>query len=325
MAKKRSTTKRGTTKVGGWLSQHSIIRHALWIVCFVAGLLILSHILLTIGTRHGTRQSVPNLVGLHIDDADYYASCRGLEVVVNDSLYVRNVAGGTVLDQLPHKDVFVKKGRKIYVTINASAQRRMAVPYVAERSLRQAKSILESVGFTIKELVYTEDIATNYVLAQHYNGEQILPDSAAVMAEQGSGITLTVGVSAAENITAVPMLLGRHLFEAKSRLWEMGLNVGEVVFDSDVTLQNQSDARVYQQSIMQDSLVGFGTRVSMRLTQSAEAVESAVAAENERMEMLHRAKIAADSLREVLRLDSLNRVRRDVHTAGGSSAEQEFF
>lgn len=317
--------KRRTTEVNGWLSRHTIIRHALWIVCFVAALLILSHIMLTIGTRHGTRQSVPNLVGLHIDDAEYYASHCGLEVVINDSLYVRNVAGGTVLDQLPHKEVFVKKGRKIYVTINASAQRRMAVPYVAERSLRQAKSILESVGFTIKELVYTDDIATNYVLAQHYNGEQILPDSAAVMAEQGSGITLTVGVSADENVTAVPMLLGRHLFEAKSRLWEMGLNVGEVIFESDVTLQNQSDARVCEQSISQDSLVEFGTRVSMRLTQSAEAIERAVAAENERMEMLQLAKIAADSLREVQRLDSLNRLRQKVHTVGRSAAEQEFF
>ena len=69
----------------------------------------------------------------------------------------------------------------------------------------------------------------------------------------------------------------------------------------------------------------FGTRVSMRLTQSAEAIERAVAAENERMEMLQLAKIAADSLREVQRLDSLNRLRQEVHTAGRSAAEQEFF
>lgn len=320
MAKKRKSV-----KVGSWLSRHTIAKHLLWIICSVLGLLVASHIALNIGTRHGTRQSVPNLVGLHIDDAEYYASRRGLHVVVNDSLYVRNVAGGTVLDQLPHKEVFVKKGRKIYVTINASAQRRMAVPYVAERSLRQAKSILESVGFTIKELVYTDDMATNYVLEQHYNGEKIMPDSAVVMAEQGSGITLTVGVSAAENVTTVPMLIGRHLFEAKSRLWEMGLNVGEIIFENDVTLQNQNDARVYVQSMLQDSVVSFGSRVSMRLTGSTEIVEGAVKAEEARMEALRIARIEADSIREALRLDSLNRVNTVVRTNVDSSAESEFF
>ena len=71
-----------------------------------------------------------------------------------------------VLDQLPEKGVEVKPGRTIYVTINSFSQKRVPVPYVAGRSLRQAKNMLEIAGLEIAELVYRPDMATNYVLEE---------------------------------------------------------------------------------------------------------------------------------------------------------------
>lgn len=157
------------------------------------------------------------------------------EIVVNDSLFVPAYEGGIVLDQLPKGGVEVKAGRKVYVTINSFRQKMVKVPYVAGRSLRQAKNMLELAGLGIERLVYVEDMATNYVLEEYCDGVQILPESS-MQAEMGSGVTLNVGVEGGYGITGVPKLIGQPLHRAKSRLWELGLNVGKVSYDGDVDL-----------------------------------------------------------------------------------------
>ena len=156
-------------------------RPILWNLTLIAvvlvSLLVLSYIALAVGTRHGMRRTVPDFTGLGLKDAQYYAEQRGLKLIINDSLYVPAYPGGMVLEQLPKGGVAVKEGRKIYITINSFAQKKLPMPYVAGRSLRQAKNMLESAGFGIEKLEYVEDIATNYVLAQYLNGVEITEQS----------------------------------------------------------------------------------------------------------------------------------------------------
>ena len=159
-----------------------------------------------LGTRHGARRTVPDLEGVVLGDAERLAGDNDLKLIVNDSLYVPAYQGGVVLDQLPEKGVEVKPGRTIYVTINSFSQKRVPVPYVAGRSLRQAKNMLEIAGLEIAELVYRPDMATNYVLEEYWDGKPVLADSK-VMAEMGSGVTLHVGVSGYAT-TVVPNLAG---------------------------------------------------------------------------------------------------------------------
>ena len=149
---------------------------------------------------------------------------EGLKVHVNDSLYVPIYEGGIVLDQLPERGVEVKPGRTIYVTINSYAQKMVNVPYVAGRSLRQAKNMLEVAGLGIEKIVYQPDMATNYVLEQYVDGKRVASNSR-LQAEMGSGVTLYVGESGNAS-TLTPKVVGLHLTQAKSRLWELGLNVG---------------------------------------------------------------------------------------------------
>ena len=78
-----------------------------------------------------------------------------------------------MLDQLPHEGTQVKGGRTVYVTINSFSQKKVEVPYVAGRSLRQAKNMLEIAGLEIDRLVYQPDMATNYVLEQRVDGRPI--------------------------------------------------------------------------------------------------------------------------------------------------------
>ncbi len=241
-----------------------------------AAVFAVSFVGMAVGTRHGMKRTVPDFTGLRLNDAEYYAGRRGLEIVVNDSLYVPAYPGGIVLDQLPNGGVDVKSGRKIYVTINSFHQKKVPLPYVAGRSLRQAKNMLEMAGLTIRELVYVQDIATNYVLGEYYDGQEITSDSK-MMIEKGSGITLHVGRTGDYVLTGIPQLVGRSLHDAQSRLWEAGLNVGDIVYDDGITILDRNDARVYRQSQLPGRSARLGSSVSLHLTTDANKIAEAEA------------------------------------------------
>lgn len=304
------------TNKKSWLAQLKS-RPILWNLTLIAvvliSLLVLSYIALAVGTRHGMRRTVPDFTGLGLKDAQYYAEKRGLKLIINDSLYVPAYPGGMVLEQLPKGGVDVKEGRKIYITINSFAQKKLPMPYVAGRSLRQAKNMLEGAGFGIEHLEYVEDIATNYVLAQYLGGVEITEQSD-IKIEKGTGVVLKVGVSPDQNMTTVPRLLGRKLFDAKGKLWEQGLNVGEVTYDEGITLLNEDDARVCRQSTLQSSQLPLGSKVSIHLTLDKEVVAAATA-EAERA--------LAEALKQREKADSLARAEADSLRMLNAVAPQE--
>lgn len=101
----------------------------------------------------------------------------------------------------------MKSGRRVFVTINSYRQKMVTIPYVTGFSLRQAKSNLEMAGLGIDKLIYQNDIATNNVLEERYNGKIIHPGSK-MQAEMGAGITLVVGLGSDATAQAVPRLAG---------------------------------------------------------------------------------------------------------------------
>ncbi|MBO5772045.1 MAG: PASTA domain-containing protein [Alistipes sp.] len=320
-------TKRKSTKQS-WLTRlksRPILYNLLLIATTLVALFVVAHLLLAVGTRHGMKRTVPQFKGLLLSDAERVADREGLELVVNDSLYVAAFPGGVVLEQLPAGGVDVKSGRKIYVTINSFSQKRVAMPYVAGRSLRQAKNMLEVAGFGIDELVYVDDIATNYVLSQHFEGEEITPETE-LLVEKGRGVVLTVGVKGGSGVTAVPKLIGRQLFDAKSRLWEVGLNVGEVSYDEGITMLNRGDARVYEQSVLQTSEVALGSRISIRLTLDAVKISEGEIESERRLREALEARMLADSLAAV-EADSLRLIMeaKEAVVVPQQSEEDNFF
>jgi len=308
-----------------WLKKHTIAYNIVVIALVFLGLAIAAFIAMALGTRHSARRTVPDFVGLQLNDAEYFAGRRDLEIIVNDSLHVSAYPGGVVLDQLPKGGVLVKPGRKVYVTINSSRQRMVAVPYVAGRSLRQAKNMLETAGLTIDHLEYAEDIATNNVLAEYINGEEVLEESD-LQVEMGSGVVLRIGVSAADTATAVPQVLGRSLFEAKSRLWESGLNIGEIEFDEGMPALERNRAKVYRQSVLPSEPLPYGARVSLHLTLDAAKVDSMIVLEEQRIEEAMQAKMEADSIAKAEQrlLDSIANAEKS-QPQQAQQAQDDFF
>ncbi len=259
------------------LKKHRLLYNIVIIGLTLAAMAISAHLLMQVFTRHGARRTVPEMAGIQLAEADRLARQNDLELVVNDSLYVPAYDGGIVLDQLPEAGVEVKPGRKVYITINSFSQKMVALPYVAGRSLRQAKNMLEIAGLEIDKLVYRADMATNYVLEQRYRGE-IVNRNSRKMAEAGSGVTLYVGVEGGYGTTVVPQVIGLSLREAKSRLWENGLNVGKVQFDKGINLLNQKDARVYSQEPSLGRTHSLATAVNLKLSLDEKTVNQQVSA-----------------------------------------------
>lgn len=288
------------------------------IVVIMLALAISAHLLMQLATRHGARCMVPDFSGIALDDAEQLAKKHDLELHINDSLFVPAYEGGIILDQLPKGGVEVKPGRTVYITINSFRQKMVPVPYVASRSLRQAKNMLEIAGLEIKELIYRPDMATNYVLEEFYERQQILADSH-IEAEMGSGITLYVGVEPSENNTFVPQVVGLSLHDAKARLWESGLNVGKVIYEEGINLLNQKQARVYAQSNPAEQGLALGTPVDLMLTLDLDRVKK-VRVEAE--------KLAREAAEERLRMeqemaDSLARVALEGATPSEEQASEE--
>lgn len=262
---KKAPQKRGVKRPneeGGVV--RALLRNGVLAVSLLVIVLVVVNVLLGIVTRHGQNKDVPNFVGVSVEDAHTMAKKGGLEVIINDSLYVPLYPGGVILEQRPSagRDK-VKSGRKIYVTINASRQRSVEVPYVAGFSLRQAKSNLMTAGLEIERLEYVEDLANNYVIAQKLHGVELKADST-VMAPIGSKVTLVVGGNRAHT-EQVPDLTGMTLREVKSTLWDMGLNVGSVEFEGNLDMAGQNSARVYLQSPLPETEARQGRAISVRL------------------------------------------------------------
>ena len=271
------------------LRQNKLAYNFVLIAAIILAMAVTAHFVMQVGTRHGARRIVPDFSGVKLDDAQRTARKYDLELHINDSLFVPAYEGGIVLDQLPEGGVEVKPGRTVYITINSFRQKMVPVPYVAGRSLRQAKNMLEIAGLEIGELIYRADMATNYVLEEYCEGRPVTQNSR-IQAEMGSGVTLYVGVEGGFGSTVVPRL---------------GLNVGKIDFDEGINLLNQKDARVYVQVPTAERSAALGSRVDLKLTldekklaqhrataekQAREAAEERLRLERERADSLAQAE-----------------------------------
>lgn len=176
------------------LNQYPMLRAAVLFACGVIVVVFIATIGLNILTRHGQHKIVPDFTGVSVEEAVRLARRGDVSVEVIDSLFVPSVEPGAILDQNPAPETAVKAGRRVFVTINAQAQRKVQIPYVTGFSLRQARNMLEVAGLEVGQVVYRPDMANDYVLEERFEGVLISRGSRE-MAELGSGITLVVGRS----------------------------------------------------------------------------------------------------------------------------------
>jgi eukaryotic-like serine/threonine-protein kinase len=164
------------------------------IILAVVALAVLSFVLLkwlNISTNHGEFETVPNLTGKSISVAQIELEQNNLVIKIQDSAnYNPKYPKFSVIEQDPKAGAKVKKDRKIYITLNPSGYRKMAVPDLKERTYRQAKPTLEAIGFSIGKITYVDNIGKDMVLKMLFKGKEIKPG---VMLPKTSKIDLVLG------------------------------------------------------------------------------------------------------------------------------------
>lgn len=249
---------------GGW-----IVRNLILGVLFVLLIVGAASVFLSVRTRHGKEITVPDLAGLSLQDASRTAGAAGLRVVVTDSVYMKRIARGAVVSQLPKAGGRVKPGRKISLTLNSRVPKKVSMPNLVHVSLRQAKAELSAKGLLLGRLEYVSDIATNNVLRQKYRGSDIAPGREIYT---GSTIDLVLGLNGADAMTYIPNLTGYKYMAAVDALHDNSLNVTALVFDKSV--RSYSDSLAAKVTSQRPASTGnpavMGTGVTLYLSLDAD-------------------------------------------------------
>lgn len=207
--------------------------------------IVVTQLVLRIYTDHGDEIPVPNFTSMSLLEVDQLCFQKDLKWLVQDSVYVKDQPGGTVLDQYPPAGFKVKKNRKIFLTTNCWYPEMIPMPKAYDMSYRQAKRIIESHGLFIDSLEYEPYFARTYVLKQKYKGE-IIDENTQI--EKGSGIVLILGQGLSNKTDFIPNLTGMHEDSASSLALDMHFNIGAVVFDDGIQSADDSlNALIYKQ------------------------------------------------------------------------------
>ncbi len=221
-------------------------------------------------TRHNEWLEVPNLKGIMLSEVKNILEEKGLRCVVTDSIFSQELPKGAVVDQNPPAKFKVKKERKIFLTTNAVNPEMVKMPDVTNRSFRQAKADLNSVGLLIGYLNYIENQPRNFVLKQKLNGNSVKQGD---LIEKGTKVQLTLGLGNTEETdlpeTYIPRLKGFTQREVLSKLINTYLNVGEIHYDNSVVSNiDKINAKVFKQepSPNYNNPLLYGTPVNIWLS-----------------------------------------------------------
>ena len=146
-----------------------------------AGLIIVGFIfLLFVGLHFHTRQNnlieVPDLYQVQLSDANEMLSDLKLNFEVIDSTHFNpEIPPFSVLEQQPRAFEQVKRGRKIYLTLNPSTYRKVSIPNVVQVTYRNAVTSLRAVGLEVGKITYRNNIGKDMVLALRFEGDEIEP------------------------------------------------------------------------------------------------------------------------------------------------------
>lgn len=243
-------------------------------IAFIAFIAVLGW-MLGIYTKSGTTVLVPDLRGHQVASIALELKNTDLDFVVIDSIFREDSRGGEIVDQIPASGKKVKKGRKVFLTINAYDRPKVKMPQLVDYSLRNAQVVLNVSGLTLGKVLYRPSEYNDLVLEQRLNGETIKEGT---LVSKGTPIDLTVGRGSASKQVVVPSCVGLPLHEAILTLNASSLRKGNLYYDSNVaTAEDSLSAVVYQQNPMADGSqqMPAGSTIHLWLTTDMQKVVDA--------------------------------------------------
>ena len=197
----------------------------------VALVLVVFYYYLPHVTKHGESITMPDLVGMHLDEVDGFLRERHLTYKVSpDSAYEKDEPPLTVRKQFPPTHSKVKENREIQLVLNATVPPMVRMPNLLDGSLKNAIFLLEARHLTLGEVRYVSDLAEDAVLKQLYKKKEI---AAATYVPHGSVIDLVVGGGLGRKRYQTPKVAGLTEYEAKIIILGLGLKLKTIHYTNE--------------------------------------------------------------------------------------------
>ena len=148
-------------------------------------------------TRHGEFIVVPDLEHVSLSKAQELLEKSHLRYEARDSTaYNKEYPPYTVMKQTPEANEKVKKDRKIYLSINPTNFRKIDLPNIIRRPIKEVRPNLASLNIKIGRVTYVNDISKDAVLRAFYKGKEIKPgdkilENSSIDLECGNGLSMT--------------------------------------------------------------------------------------------------------------------------------------
>jgi beta-lactam-binding protein with PASTA domain len=222
-------------------------------------------------TLHGESVTVPEIREMSVSDAGKILNREQLNIEIIDSIFTLDKKPGIIIEQNPAPNSKIKKNRKVYVVINSITRKKVSFPEIKEHSDRQAKTILESVGFNVPSIEYIPAEFQNLVQYAKVDGKIINTGDEIPV---GSNVVLVVGQGLSKEMVNMPSFRALTLEAAKQKSIETNIHLGSIRYD--VQPEDQNDIKnyfIYKQSPLTGAPVNIGKYIDVWLTKDKSKLE----------------------------------------------------
>lgn len=181
-----------------------------------AGYLLVDRVVMPSYARHNVSVTVPDVKELPIEEAKMKLEAMDLQTEVESGRYNPSLPRNIVVDQNPQPDMFVKPGRRVYLTINTGSTPEVAVPSLEGINRSEAENRLFAAG--LKSEMRRDSIP-------HRNPDLVTRQypAAGAIVEEGSSVRIWYSTGLGKNYVTVPSVRGLSAREAKRLLLSMKL------------------------------------------------------------------------------------------------------
>ncbi|WEA02067.1 PASTA domain-containing protein [Mucilaginibacter sp. SJ] len=252
------------SKFGAYLKSKSFRNNLLMAIVTVIAVVLIAFFSLGYYTRHGSGIPVPKLKGLTIDKAMDILKEQGFGYKI-DSVYVQDIAPGTIVEQDPDPGTNVKESRVIYLTMVTLQAPNVALPDLEQSNYREAIATISNYGLKVGDTTYRSDIARDRILEVRFGGQVI---KTGTKIPKGSRIDLVLGDGEGASEVEIPELVNLDLDAARFAIKGAGLTVGIITYQGTIT-DSTNVVVVSQYPMKTDSLskTSIGTRINLTVSQ----------------------------------------------------------
>jgi len=158
-------------------------------------LIVLTLFALSKYTKHDEYVVVPNIKGLQEGEASEILKSNTLGYEITDSIFLADGKPGAIIEQIPSEDSKVKKGRTIFVIVQAKSQQMVKIPALQDYSQRQAEAQLNALGFNNITISEAPSRYRGIVLSIEYKGKKIEADQ---KIPKGAPLRMVIGSGGGE-------------------------------------------------------------------------------------------------------------------------------